>query len=494
MDARFKISTDELLISPVCEFTYSWGLNCGLSDVDAMRFTVSVSELITNIFLFAYPNDSQAFFDVTFKHSSSEVELIVTEVGEPFDPDRHLYSPHNALSNGDFEGAGFRLIEEFCDEFVFINKGKEGKEYRLTKNIKLVAHPIDELLEYPVLGPAAEKGIKTKPAKKVDFSVKQIATSDAEDISKLIYRTYNYTYTKGDMYFPKKIERAVLGKEKLGVIARCSTSGEAIGYFAILKKENSNIAEIGEAVVSPDFRRQGVMSGMIQALIKMARKLNLAALFGKAVTLHTVSQQVNAKFGYKSTALMLAETRSAAYKGFDEEYPQPVSVVIDFLPLNISEPKLVYLPDKYTNILLQTYKLLEINVKQGEPTNDHLAKKSDIDLDIDYSRSTAQLVVHKYGKDFKSVFNEILQSLENRKMNAIYVDLPLENGSTPKLFSEVKNFGFIYCGLVPQFYGESDFLRLQKVYAELNLDLIEVYSGFGKKIKSLIDEEYYRNA
>lgn len=495
MDAQFHLKTDEQIIDPVCDFTYSWCLNSGLKDDSAVRFTVAVSELITNIILFAFPHESKAYVDLEFRHNNQSVELIVREVGEPFDPDRHRYNSREALSSGNFEGAGSLLMDEFSDEFLFINKGKEGKEFRLSKKIDGRSRPIDELLEQvawkqPRLPQEPERGMTPRQLK---YSVQQIQPADAEDISKVIYRTYNYSYTKEDMYYPKRIEQAVLGKERLGVIAR-NDQGEPIGYFAVFKTEDSNIAEVGEAVVSPDFRRQGVMSRMMQQLIEIAQKRKLSALFGKAVTIHTASQKVNARFGFKTIALMLAETTDVVYKGFDEEYPQPVSVVLDYLPIQLPDFKKIYLPNRYKDLILETCSWLGMKVEDVEPGRHTLAKKSEIDLSIDYVRLTAQIRVVQYGQDFQSVLSEMTQSLQQQKLNAVYLDLPLENPSTPDQFREMDSLGYIYCGLAPLFYRNMIFLRLQKVFVSLDLTLIDLFTESGKKIKSVIGDEYYRHS
>lgn len=489
MDAQLHISTDEEVISPVCDFTHSWCTNCGLGTKEAKHFTIAVSELISDIILFAYPHDGQAYFDLTFRHTLSNIEIIVSEVGEPFDPDRHRYNPQEAQQSGKFEGAGFRLIRRFCDEFLFINKGKEGKEFRLSKKIEV--HDIDELIELSrSRKPEEPEEIEKEKAQKISYNINQITPADAEDIAKLIYRTYEYSYTKEDLYFPKKIEKTLLGKEKLGVITR-SEEGEAIGYFAVLKKKDSNIAEVGEAVVSPEFRRRGIMSGMMELLIKTAREQQLDALFGKAVTLHPVSQRVNHKYDFVSTALMLAETRNVVFKGFDEQYPQPVSVVIDFLPLSKRTKRDVYLPVNYADILLETYNELEIPVSKDQDTDPKMAEKSDVQLVINYSDATSLITVNKYGPDFRSVLADMLDSLQKQEdPNAIYLDLPLENSATPEQYNLIESLGFIYCGLVPMFHHESDYLRLQKIYTPLDLDLVGLYSDFGNKIKSIIADEY----
>lgn len=492
MDVDFRISANEQAIGPACDFVYRWAQNYGLEEPAAARFTTAVSELITNIVLFAYPNENQANFEVGLRHTMTNVEVIVSEVGEPFDPDRHQYDPQKAIADRNFEGAGFRLIRSLCDKFLFINKGKEGKEFHLSKNV--VTHDIDELIELSKAQRPVEPDTTAVSEKKLEptsFRYDQIGPDDAENIAKLIYRTYGYSYSKEDLYFPKKIEETLLGEQKLGVIAK-NRDGYAIGYFAVITKEDSNIAEIGEAVVSPNYRRRGVMSKMMEHLIEIGRDHNLVGLYGQAVTLHPVSQKVNYKYNFKTSALMLADTDNVSYKGFDEDYPQPVSVVTDFLPLQSAGEKTVFIPSEYSDFLLETYQEVGISVESKQPKEVRLAHKSEIKLDINYHDSTALLVVQKYGSDFDSVLTNMLESLrEQENLNAIYLDLPLENSATPSQFKEIKKRNFIYCGLVPLFHNQEDYLRMQKINIDMDLKLIEVYSEFGQKIKSLVADEYY---
>ncbi|TYP93992.1 Anti-sigma regulatory factor (Ser/Thr protein kinase) [Fodinibius salinus] len=494
MDAKFEISTDEQIINPVCDFTYSWGVNCGLSKGEALRFSVAVSELITDVILFAFPGDSKENFEIEFSHTFSNVEIVVSEMGEPFDPDRHTYDVQKVRDEDDFDGAGFLLMKSFSDEFSFINKGKEGKEFRIAKNIQI--HDIDELL----LQSAEEREAEIRDEEDQDphikienFTVDRIKHTDAEDISKLFYRTYGYTYNKEDLYLPKKVEESVLAKDKLGVIAR-KQDNEAIGYFGVNPKDNSDIAEVAEAVVSPKYRRNGVMSSMMDRLIEIAKSKQLTMLLGEAVTIHPVSQKVNNKFGYKTTAIELASSINVKYKGFDEDYPQPVSIALDFLPLIQPSKKAVYLPEKYNEIILDTYDELGMDVDPKETESYQLADKSDIDLEIDYSSSSSLIIVKKYGNDFLTVLSDMVDSLEEKSPKTILLDLPLENRATPQQFLDITSLNFIYSGLLPQYHFNTDYLRLQKVYAGIDFNIIDIYSDFGKKIKSLIADEYHSNS
>ena len=418
----------------------------------------------------------------------------MSELGEPFDPDRYLYDPQLARSKGDFEGAGLQIMKAFCDDFVFINKGREGKEFRLVKALSLSA--IDRMLYLTrssptsALDPAIDQQVDLEAE---EYTIKEVKVEDSENIAKLIYRTYEYTYAKEEMYFPKKIEKTITGKHKLGVITK-NKAGEAVGYFAIIKKEDSQIGEVGEAVVSPEYRRRGLMSKMMHKLIEIGQQNKLKGIFGKAVTHHLVSQKVNARYGFKTTALMLAETGILKVKGMAEDYPQHISLVIDYLPLQDRESRKVYLPSKYAQILQESYEELSLPIEstRQEFERSELADQSDIELVMNYSDATSLIIVEHYGMDFRNVLPEIIHSLERRKdLATIYLDLPLENPATPYHFKIVEEQGFIYSGLVPDFHKNSDFLRLQKTSIKLDFDIIEIFTDFGRTIKNLVANEYH---
>jgi anti-sigma regulatory factor (Ser/Thr protein kinase)/RimJ/RimL family protein N-acetyltransferase len=493
MDAKFQISADDLMIGPVCDFTNSWALNCGLTKGDALRFTVAVSELITDIVLFAYPENSRDTLEIEFRHTFSNAEIYVCELGEPFDPDRHIYSAEKALKGGSFEGAGFKIMRSFCDDFSFFNEGKAGKKFWLSKYIQI--HEIDELLRQPAdqRKTTYNRDTENYPAIKIDeFTVERIMASDAEDISKLFYRTYGYSYKKEEVYLPKKIETMVLGKVKLGVIAR-EEEGKAIGYFGVIPAEDSAIAEVGEAIVSPAYRRNGVMSAMLKRLIEIVKSQQFTALYGEAVTFHIISQKVNNKIGFKSSALMLATSSGVQYKGFNKEYPQEVSIILDYLPLVNPPEKSVFVPEKYKEMIFKTYNHLGFKVDFVKPNSSDVPAKKNTELKIHHSKSTNLITIKEYGPDFPDVLSDVLKTLEERNPNTIFLDLPLENSATPGWFSTSDSYGFIYAGLAPQFHNEADYLRLQKVYKKLDFGLIEIYSDFGKQIKSYVENEYNKH-
>jgi len=479
LEAKLIIKNNIKFLNPALRFAYEYCKEAGLDEKSVLEFVLAFDEVLSDVIQFAYPEE-EGNIDINFKSTLSEIEVSIHEFGEPFDPEKHKFSKEKVINQGNFEGAGLEIIKKFVDNFIFIVKGQYGKEFRLIKNIK---HPhITEIFKPEYIK-------KQEPTGKI-YKLYPVKPEDAEDIAKLIYRAYGYTYPKEDMYYPAKIKEALRSGQKFGVIVK-TEYGEAVGYFAVLRSTDSNIGEVGEVVVSPKHRGKGLMTMMMNALIKMAKEKGLLGLFGEAVTVHTISQRVNAKFGFKSTALLLGMFPYIEYKGFEVRQPR-ISVVIDFLPLTKRDKIKIYVPDKYRNIIKQIYKNLEIEAVSGRKKNYSLTEKSNIKLNISFKHKNAVIVVKSYGKDFIYTVEKKLKSLKEKGIEAIFIDLPIEHPYTKVVVPALNNLGFIFGGLMPLFHKEKDYLRLQHVALNFNPKYIYIYSDMAKKIKNKVFREYKR--
>ena len=130
MDTTLKLKSDLRIIEPVTDFSYKFGLNSGLTKEEATKLALAIDELITDIVLFAYKNE-KGEFKISFNLTDDSIEIIVHELGEPFDPNKHKYDVKKVIEKNDFEGAGLRLIENLVDNFLFINKGEVEKSSEL---------------------------------------------------------------------------------------------------------------------------------------------------------------------------------------------------------------------------------------------------------------------------------------------------------------------------------------------------------------------------
>ena len=464
-------------IEPAVEFVRSWGLKAGLPPEKADELALCADEVITDVVRFAFPPGEEHFFVVSVEVKPSEVEVVLRELGEPFDPDSHPYNRERALKEGKFEGAGIEVVKHLSDHFLFLNKGRAGKEFRIVKRIP--AKHITELLP--------EERLTEEPAVSKNYVLKPVTPEDAEDISRLIYRTYRYTYPKEDLYYPERVRAYIERGEKFGVIVR-TEDGEPVGYFAVIVKSDSPIGEVGEAVVSPAHRGRGIMKMMMASLIEMAKERGLLGLYGEAITVHTISQRVNAKFGFSSTALLLGTFPSTRIVGIESNYGQRISVVLDFLHLKKRSSALFYAPSRYRRALKEIYRGLGVEAEAGRRRAGELPAVSRLKLSVNSAVGTAEIVVKKAGKDLVDRITRKRDRLFEKGISTVYLDFPLSLPETREL-PNLKPYGFVFAGLMPLFHRGEDYLRFQSVKESYDMAKIKVYSELATKIKRIVGRE-----
>jgi anti-sigma regulatory factor (Ser/Thr protein kinase)/GNAT superfamily N-acetyltransferase len=484
MEAHLYLEARLGMIGPATDFTYKWCVNIGLDSEDATRMALSVDEILTNVILHAYGKKG-GYHEMWFQYSISEIEITIQDFGEPFDPDRHPFSVEKALSEGDFEGAGHSIVRKMTDHFLFLNRGRDGKEFRLVKN--LTSSHIKELLQ-----PGHPEEEEEDLLKEEEYRLTTVTGDDAEDISKLIYQSYDFTYTKDDLYYPKRIELAIRNEYKFGVIARSSKSRPA-GYFAVIRNSDSMIGEIGEAVVSPHDRKKGLMKKMLHQLIDLSKQRGLLGLYGLALTVHTISQKVNADFGFNSCAMIIAKSPMSVYKGLREDYPQPISVILDYLPLTGIWNVPVYLPSRYEVILRKIYHQFERHPELKRIPEKKMREDAEtkLHLNIFYNSNSALITVQRLGRTFESSIQAMLKSIEDLSLNSIYIDLPLIYPRVDLAVEWLSENGFIFAGLMPFFHREIDHLRMQWIDVPIEFKHIETLTEVSGELKEIIRNEYH---
>jgi GNAT superfamily N-acetyltransferase len=264
---------------------------------------------------------------------------------------------------------------------------------------------------------------------------------------------------------------------------------EPVGSFAVLRSTDSEIGEVGEAVVTEGHRRRGLMKRMLNRLIEEAKARGLRGAFGEAVTVHDISQRVNQHFGMHSTALLLATFRIQRFRGFVDEYPQSVSVVIDFRPLIEVDTVTAYLPEPYADLLTGVYAELGMTVTTPPVPPSAYPPTSAIDVHINHRDRHATLVVETFGTDFIEQVEQTIEDLSDENLHVVYVDLPLDDAGTLDATPRLREHQFVLAGLMPMFHHERDYLRMQRLFVELDFDLVHVYSDRAHLLKETISEE-----
>ena len=154
-------------------------------------------------------------------------------------------------------------------------------------------------------------------------------------------------------------------------------------------------------------------------------------------------------------------------------------------------PARVSAPSRHRQMLARIYANLGVAVEFVEPCGS--TGLGQVAVHYDKATGVGTIQVNRIGID---TFPEICQGWQDLTRIAgaavVGLDLPLAQGSTPYLCELAEGKGFFFSGIRPCFATDGDFLRLQYLNAEPDLERIRLFSPFALELMNYILNERKR--
>jgi serine/threonine-protein kinase RsbW len=319
--------------------------------------------------------------------------------------------------------------------------------------------------------------------------------SEALEVSRSAYKAYGYTYSNEHIYYPDRMVELNESGQLISATA-VTADGEVAGHSAISwANPGSQIAEIGQAVVKPEFRGQGCLLLLTEFLVNEAKSRGLTGLYVRPVTSHTFSQRVSTRLGFVPCAILLGYTpANVTFRGIKEELDQRETFVVQYKYLEKPEQLKLYAPIKHKDFIARLYRNLGVNPKFEAVGESAVAfAQSESILKTRTAASVpagyASIEVFRYGKnivlDVKSALKEFC--LKHYDVIALYLDLrdPLTSHLVPKF----EALGFFFGGILPgASVGEALVLQYLNNVA-IDYEAIKLYSEASREILSYIKQQ-----
>lgn len=382
------------------------------------------------------------------------------------------------------ESKGFGKIAQLMDKLAYENLGTQGKKFTIVKySSQSIVQQTHERPHDQIIQTAEHEALTVRPFQK----------GDEEGISHLIYENYGLSYVKDMFYYPSKILH--YQGEKFYSIVVENSKAEIIGHFAFVLAEESNIAEIGIAVVSPKYQGRGLMDQMFDQLLIQAQNLKLHALFGEAIMFHVYSQKSNLKHHFYETALEIGKLVSTV-KLKDNPFSimdKRGSVLIGYKLLKPVEKEL-FIPRIYKDKIVEIYQNC-VDMQHWLPTKTFEAAHSNIRYVFEPHHNVATLIIDEYNpKDFYHRFHNILDHLRAKHCDMIYADINMEQISQIDAVVDVLNRSlFFFSGVLLLRHQEQDYLHMQYKHSkQIGRKNIVCYSPFCQSLLEYIIEDEKR--
>lgn len=442
--ARLTVPARRQLVTPVRDFIRAVAELEGFAAKALVRLELLAEEACLLVIEQAFEPGDQGEIGVALLRQPGRLQVALEYKGLPVDFSR---LPEEA-------GLGLTLMRGLAEQIEFLNLGKNGR--RIVFSASLPVAPITDYLT------AEERERPSAPAPTAPPRLRMMTPDDALALARCIYRSWGYTYAEF-VYFPDRIREMLASGLMISCVAE-GDGGEIVGHVALLRDgPEARIAESGIAVVDPRYRGHALFKTMKQTLVEQAQARGLYGIYSEAMTLHPFTQKGNHALGAQETGFLLGFLPRDVDPRRIETCPQGdrAAVALYYLRTNPEPARVVYAPPHHRPLIEDLCRRLGLDrafaaagPAAGEEGETRLGVRVRPELGM------AFLTVAAFGPDLVAQVRHQLIDLCCKRIDVIYLDLPLQDPATAAGCAGLEALGLFFGGVIPEL-NRGDVLRLQ---------------------------------
>lgn len=305
-------------------------------------------------------------------------------------------------------------------------------------------------------------------------------------LSEAIRAAYGDTYDVRWVYDPAEVEARLAAGTYVSWVAE-SAEGELLCHEGMsLAAAGDAVGHSGQAVTMPSARGQHLFTCTKRHLMDWATERGLAGMYSEATAAHPYSQRANLELGAHETGFLLGWIpASVANDAATEQRPRRQSAALFYTKLNDGHEREVYAPPRHHEVIRQTLELCELRGRLATPpVAATIPERTGLQVEIDADHNLALITVVEPGADLETAVAAERHHLFHRKrLDAVYLDLPLENPATALLADHLERLGVSYAGVFPNSHTDGDVLRMQSLHrVHITAEDITVASEHGQEL------------
>ena len=261
------------------------------------------------------------------------------------------------------------------------------------------------------------------------------------------WRVYGDRYAHAMFYDPEKLQEAMETKQLMSVGA-INEEGILVGHMAMTNRGESSTPELGNTMVDPAARGDGLAWQIGAELIRWCQELGYEGFLHYPTTEHTIMQKQSVKKGFE-TGLMLS------YIPGDNDLRQAATIVYE--PVGVdATPQAIYVPRRYRDFVEEFASASGLNRKLLDSAS-QTPSSTRYEIMTSEQRAMGKVTVFRSGSDLVNV----LQEMQQLSQPCLHLDFLMDDPSIDPAVEEASEHGFVFCGWLPGYQGV-DVLRLQK--------------------------------
>jgi len=320
----------------------------------------------------------------------------------------------------------------------------------------------------------------------MDVTFRFLEPDEGGVLTEAIEAAYGTTYDVRWVYDPAEVAARLADGRYVACVAE-GPEGELLCHIGMsLAAADDAVAHSGQAVTARAARGHHLFTRTKRFLMDRARKEGLAGMFSEATAAHPYSQRAILELGGHETGFLLGWIPASVENDAAAGAPRRrQSAALFYTKLNDGHERRVYAPPRHHEIVGQTLALCELRGTLATPQPDaEPAEHSKLHVEVDADHNLALITVLVPGADLEAVVGAERRHLfHSSNLDAIYLDLPLEQPATALVADDLERLGVSYAGVFPNHRTDGDVLRMQSLHrVRVKADDIAVASDHGQEL------------
>ncbi len=319
----------------------------------------------------------------------------------------------------------------------------------------------------------------------MDVTFRFLGPDEGTVLTSAIEAAYGQTYDVRWVYDPAEVGTRIESGTYVSCIAESPAGGLLCHIGMSLGAAGDAVGHSGQAVTLPAARGHHLFTRTKRHLMDWAQGRGLAGMYSEATAAHPYSQKANIELGAHETGFLLGWIPASVSNDAAGDRRGRQSAALLYLKLNDGHERKVYAPDRHREIVGQTLELCRLRGTLADPPADcGLAARTELHVEVDSDHNLALITVHTPGADLEVAVGAERHHLFHRRcLDAVYVDLPLEQPATALVAGHLERLGVSYAGVFPNPRTDGDVLRMQSLHrVRVKADDVAVASDHGREL------------
>lgn len=296
------------------------------------------------------------------------------------------------------------------------------------------------------------------------ITIRLLAPDEAAVVGEAITAAYGDSYDAAWVYDVAEVSARLSDGRLVSCVAEAA-DGSLLSHAGLTRDAaDEGVAESGQAVTLPAARGHHLFTRVKQHLADWAGSHGLFGIFSEATTAHPYSEKANVDLGARETGFLLGWIPATVSNDAADRRGGRVSAALFYLKTNEGHARPVHAPPRHHDVVGEIIAGSGLRGRLVEHPHDAVVPEvSEVHEHVRDDHNLAVLTVTRPGADLGSVVAERQQALVDRGLDAVYVDLPLDDPATAHTGEDVADLGFGFAGVFPNQRVDGDVLRLQRL-------------------------------